>query len=426
MGIEFNLKIGSGKAQMRAIEPVTEPVTENQNVNTRLPSVPSQPINVNSSNGAMQLAAVYRCVSILSGTIASLPLIVKRNQGEYFAPDRKNELYNLLTRRPNQRQNAFDLIQNAIIQMVNSGNAYIFISRHFYDVRSLILCSNNSVAYDKITNRYTISDPINQIHGTYDADQVIHLRNKSLDGGYTGVSTITYATRVLSIAASADNQSLRTFQNGSKIKGIISGVKFDSKGLSAMSDNQTSGIAERIENELNSGRDIVAVNGDAQFSQLSITPADAQLLETKKYSVLDICRFYGVHPDKAFAGQATNYKASEMSQVSFLTDTLLPILKQIEAEFNTKLIPDSVSDIYRIEFDLEALYQTDLTTQMTYWKGGYELGIFTTNYLRNKNGLPSIEGGDDAMISCNVAPINSPKIRGEKEALPKAEEKQIE
>lgn len=426
MGIEFNLKIGSDKAQKRAIEPIAEPVAENQNVNTRLPPVPSQPINVNSSNSAMQLAAVYRCVSILSGTIASLPLIVKRNQGEYFAPDRKNELYNLLTRRPNQRQNAFDLIQNAIIQMVNGGNAYIFISRHFYDVRSLVLCSNNSVAYDKITNRYTISDPINQIHGTYDADQVIHLRNKSLDGGYTGVSTITYATRVLSIAASADNQSLRTFQNGSKIKGIISGVKSDSKGLGAMSDNQTSGIAERIENELNSGRDIVAVNGDAQFSQLSITPADAQLLETKKYSVLDICRFYGVHPDKAFAGQATNYKASEMSQVSFLTDTLLPILKQIEAEFNTKLIPDSVSDIYRIEFDLEALYQTDLTTQMAYWKGGYELGIFTTNYLRNKNGLPSIEGGDDAMISCNVAPINSPKIRGEKDALPKAEEKQIE
>lgn len=424
MGIEFNLKIGG--TQKRAIESAAEPVAENQNANFRLPSVPSQPINVNSADSAMQLATVYRCVSILSGTIASLPLLIKRNQGNYFATDRKNELYNILTRRPNQRQNAFDLIQNAIIQMVSYGNAYIFISRHFYDVRALVLCSNNSVTYNKITNRYTISDPINQIYGTYDADNIIHLRNKSLDGGYTGVSTITYATRVLSIAASADNQSLRTFQNGSKIKGIVSGIKADTRCIGAASDNQTSGVAERMENELNSGRDIVAVNGDMRFAQLSITPADAQLLEQMGYSVLEICRFFGVHPDKVFAGQATNYKASEMSQVSFLTDTLLPVLKQLEAEFNTKLIPDSVSDMYRIEFDLEALYQTDLATQMAYWKGGHELGIFTTNYLRNKNGLPSIEGGDDAMISCNVAPINSPKIRGEKEALPKAEEKQIE
>ena len=419
----YNFSKWFGKSQNR---PVSEPEQkrsidepDENRVYQRLPPVPQQPISVESSDSAMRVAAVYRCVSILSGTIASLPMIVKRNTDGYFAPDPKNELHHLLTRRPNGRQNAFDMIQNAIIQMLNQGNAYIFIHRYFYDVRNLVLCSNNTVYYDKITNRYTISDPINQIRGTFEADQVIHLKNKSLDGGYTGVSTITYASRVFSIAASADNQSLRTFQNGSKIKGIISGVKSDTKGLGTMTDNQSTSIADRIESELNSGRDIVAVNGDAQFSQLSITPADAQLLETKKYSVFDICRFYGVHPDKAFAGQSENYKASEMSQLSFLTDTLLPILKQLEAEFNTKLIPDSVADIYKIEFDLEALYQTDLATQVAYWKGGFELGLFTTNYLRNKTGQASIDGGDEAMITCNVAPLNSAKIRGEKHELPK-------
>lgn len=407
-----------GKEIKRSLD-TSNSSTTGKTVNARLPSLPSQPIDVYSANSAMQLAAVYRCVSILSGTIASLPLQIKRKQDGYFAVDEKNELYGILTRRPNSRQNSFDMIQNAIIQMVNNGNAYIFIRTSFGDVSGLILCSNNSVAYDKISNRYVISDAINHISGTFEADQIIHLRNKSLDGGYTGVSTITYAHRVLSIAASADNQNLQTFQNGTKVKALLYGASGGMAGLDALDYEQTSPVADRVEAQLNSGKDIIAISEDLKFQQISINPVDAQLLETKKFSVLDICRFYGVHPDKAFAGQATNYKASEMSQVSFLTDTLQPILKQIEAEFNAKLIPDSVAGIYQISFDLSALYQTDLTTQAAYWKALHELGVLTTNDIRHKNGLPSIEGGDVAMISCNVAPINSAKIRGEKVELPK-------
>lgn len=393
------------------------------NANVRLPAVPSQPINVNSSEKSMQLAAVYRCVSIISGTIASLPLYVERKHDGYYSADEHSELYNLLVRRPNPRQNAYDMMQNAIIQILQQGNAYIFIRRTWGEVKSLVLCAPNAVTYDKYRNIYKICDPINRINGTFEADDVIHLKNKSLDGGYTGVSTIYYGSRVLSIGASADNQSLQTFQNGSKIKGIVSGIRGDSRGLAAMNDNQASDVAERIENELNSGRDIVSVTGDASFSQLSITPVDAQLIERMKHSALEICRLYGVNPDKAFAGQATNYKASEMGQVSFLTDTLQPIIRQIESEFNAKLIPDSVSHLHRIRFDIDALYQTDLTTQMAYWKGGYELGMFTTNYLRAKKGLAPVEGGDVVMTSCNVAPIDSPKIRGEKSEQPITEEK---
>lgn len=418
--------ITAGKPANIADQKESESVAKT-NVNTRLPPVPAQPINVNTAEKSMQLAAVYRCVSILSGTIASLPLCVEHKRDGYYSVDESNGLYKLLTRRPNQRQNAYDMILNAIIQMMQIGNAYIFIRRTWGEVNELVLCAPYTVFYDKFSNTYKICDPINRINGTFETDDVIHLKNKSLDGGYTGVSTIFYASRVLSIGGSADNQSLLSFQNGSKIKGIISGVKGDNKGLGAMTDAQTEAIADRIQYGLNSGRDVIPVSGDVTFSQLSITPVDAQLLERMRYSVLEVCRFYGVNPDKAFAGQATNYKASEMGQVSFLTDTLQPIIRQIESELNAKLIPDSVCHLYRIRFDLDALYQTDLTTQIAYWKGGYELGMFTTNYLRAKKGLPPVKGGDTVMTTCNVAPTNSPKIRGEsgadKTTQPNTEEK---
>lgn len=414
----MNIKLWNFRKQRRSID---MSMGSGKTLYSRLPSLPSQPIDVTSTNSAMQLATYYRCVSILSGTIASLPLQIKRKKNGYFSTDESHELHRLLTRRPNSRLNSYDLMQNSIIQMVNNGNAYILIKRYFGEVSELVLCSNNSVSYDKFSNRYTISDAINHISGVFEADDVIHLKNKSLDGGYTGVSTIYYASRILSISASADNQNLQTFQNGSKVKALIYGANGGMNGLDALTDEQTSPVADRIEAQLNSGKDIIAISEDLKFQQLSINPVDAQLLETKKFSVLDICRFLGVNPDKAFAGQSTNYKASEMGQVSFLTDTLQPILAQIEAEFNAKLIPDSVCGSYKISFDLEALYQTDLTTRAAYDKSKFETGVFTTNYLRMKQGLSPVEGGDTPMISCNVAPIGSAKINGEKVEQPKTE-----
>lgn len=416
MKLSFNFELGRSKKQERALNAETNAAA----INTRLPSLPSQPINVYSNDQAMKLSAAYRCTSILSGTIASLPLIVKRKKNGYFSPDEENELYRLLTRMPNRRMNSFEFMRNMVMQIINQGNAYIVIKRKFGDVSELVLCANNTVTYDKLNDVYIISDPYNRLYGRFESYNIIHLRNNSLDGGYTGVSTITYASRILSIAASADNQNLHTFQNGSKVKGIVSGVKETARGLAGagMTDNQLSDVGDRIENQLNSGRDIVPVPGDVSFHQLSINPIDAQILGTKELCVLDTCRFYGVHPDKVFAGQPTNYKASEMSNVDFLTDTLQPILKQIEAEFNCKLIPDSVAHLYKISFDLAYLYQTDLITQATYLKTMEEAGVFSVNEARKRADQPPVEGGDRVYISCNVQSIDEAYQKVE---LPKSE-----
>lgn len=420
MKLSFNFELGRSKKQERALNAETNAADIDAAINTRLPSLPSQPINVYSNDQAMKLSAAYRCTSILSGTIASLPLIVKRKKNGYFSPDEENELYRLLTRMPNRRMNSFEFMRNMVMQIINQGNAYIVIKRKFGDVSELVLCANNTVTYDKLNDVYIISDPYNRLYGRFESYNIIHLRNNSLDGGYTGVSTITYASRILSIAASADNQNLHTFQNGSKVKGIVSGVKETARGLvgAGMTDNQLSDVGDRIENQLNSGRDIVPVPGDVSFHQLSINPIDAQILGTKELCVLDTCRFYGVHPDKVFAGQPTNYKASEMSNVDFLTDTLQPILKQIEAEFNCKLIPDSVAHLYKISFDLAYLYQTDLITQATYLKTMEEAGVFSVNEARKRADQPPVEGGDRVYISCNVQSIDEVYQKVE---LPKSE-----
>lgn len=368
---------------------------------------------VSGPTQAMRLATVYRCTTILSGSIAALPLQLKRKKNGCFVVDEDNPIHYALTVRPNPRQTAFELMRNMIIQVVNAGNAYIYPDWRGEELR-LILLSPGSVSYDKMLDFYLVNDPVNGIYESLDSEEIIHLRGMSLDGGYTGESIIRYAGRVMSIAASADRQSLEMHQPGSSYKGFISGNSDSTKGMPVFQDEQLKQPAERIEKELKSGRNIMYLQGDLKFNPLSLSAADIQLMERLKFDVLEICRFYGVHPDKVFAGQSQNYKASEMSQVQYMTDTLQPILRQVENEFFVKLIPRALAGKYRVEYDLEAFYQTDLDSLSKYMEKEIQWAVSTPNEWRRKRGRLPMPGGDKTFISCNVAPIDSARITGEK------------
>lgn len=369
---------------------------------------------VSSSELAMRIATVYRCIDILSKGIAQLPLLVMRNAGGWYEEDEEGDLNYLLSVRPNSRHTAFELMRNTVIQMVTQGNAYIIPRVGYNGWEDLALVCPACCTYDPVANEYVISDNVNKIYGTYEADEVIHLRNMSLDGGYTGVSTIQYAARVLAISANADKDNIETFKTGGLLRGFVSGKGGQTIGFGALQDSQLNTVAENVERQLNSGKNIFSLPGEMGFSQISLSPADIELLATKTFNVLEICRFFGVHPDKVFAQQSTNYKASEMSQVAFLTDTLQPYLRQIENEFQVKLIPRALHGKYRVDFNTESIMQTDLTTRAAYIEKTIATGVRTVNSWRCRMGQRPVEGGDVPLVSTNLAPLGSEKLSGGK------------
>ena len=357
---------------------------------------------------AMKIAAVYRCVDVVSKGVAQLTLVIKRKQDDYFVLDNDDVfgLTYLLQLRPNTRLSAFEFKKSIMIQiLIGSGNAYIYPKWGNDGYDSLILLSPNSCSYDVYSNTYVVSDPINKIYGTFDADEIIHLKNLSLDGGYTGVSTLQYASRTVAISANADSANVDTFKNRGTLTGFVSG-KNATLGFGTIQDTQLQGVADNIERQLASGKRIFNLPGEMSFNQISLSPSDIQLLETKTFNVLDICRFFGVHPDKVFAQQTTNYKASEMSQVAFLTDTLQPVLTQIENELQIKLIPRELAMEYKIDFDIEPLLQTDLLTQADYINKTISAGVKTVNQWRKKFGQAPVEGGDKVLVSANLKALD--------------------
>ena len=374
------------------------------------------PVSVDAGNDvvttkelAMKIAAVYRCVDIVSKGVAQLPLVVKRKEDDYFVID-NNDVFGLtylLQMRPNERLSAYEFKRSIMIQLlIGKGNAYVYPQWGADGYASMILLSPGSCTYDVYSNTYIVSDPINKIYGTFDADEIIHFKNLSLDGGYTGVSTLTYAARTLAISANADSANVESFKTRGTLTGFVSG-KNATIGFGAIQDTQLSDVANNIEKQLASGKKIFNLPGEMSFNQISLSPSDIQLLETKTFNVLDICRFFGVHPDKVFAMQTANYKASEMSQVAFLTDTLQPVLTQIENELQIKLIPRELAMDFKIDFDIEPLLQTDLLTQADYINKTIQAGVRTVNHWRKKFGQAPVPNGDKVLVSANLKALDT-------------------
>lgn len=363
--------------------------------------------SVSTPDSAMAIASVYRCVDILSGTIASLELQHLKRSGSIFQYAGDTQLNTLFAGQANSRQNFFVLLKNIVARLLLSGNAYIyprFSSRG--ELLDIILLGDGAVSYDKSSNTYSVSDYVWNINGVFSADEIIHLKNNSLDGGYTGVSTITYASLSLSLSANADKQTNNGLLSGNQKSGFLVGGN-ELQGLGALDTEVADRVADRVNSEIAQGRRIIRLSGSMQFIESSMSNSDAELLEVRKYSVLDICRFFGVHPYMVFADQSTNYKEAENSQINFLNQTLQPLILQIEQEFSVKLLPRGRRASERIRFDLSRLFATDLRTRAEYVKSSVEAGVMTPNEGRIFENREPIEGGDQLFITCNVAPISS-------------------
>jgi HK97 family phage portal protein len=364
---------------------------------------------------AEKVAAVYSCEKLISESIAKIPLEVKRynSAGRYYVRDVKNPLYDILATRPNARMTAYDLLRGTVMNMLNYGNAYLYPERDGKgDVVALYLLEG--VNFDRYANAYTVNDNTNGIYGVYTADRIIHLRNLGSDA-YLGESTIRIAARTIGISTDADNELSQLFTSGNRHRGIITGSADSPMGYGANKVNAMEKAKEDMQNDLRSGDTIVVLPGDMKFTPFTMTPADVQLLDNKKFTVKEIGRFFRVPPSMLYEDGGSTYSNAEMDSVLFLNGALSPLLRQIELELSSKLIADEERGYYKIQFDREALYTTDLTTKANYMKATIESGVRTVNEWRKAEGFPALVGGDEAVVSANLVTLKSRINEGQQE-----------
>lgn len=363
-------------------------------------------LNYSSYNGyqqnkALLLSAVYRCVECISDTVAQLPLkLYSIDAKGYKIEDTNNELYDILTKQPNEKMTAFAMIKAAVISTVLTGNGYILIRREGKKVKDLLYIPSGLV--NIIESPEKVEYQVTGYKQLVPASDMIHLKNISLDG-VRGVSTLQYARITLGIASASENTANNFFKSGGAISGILSTPNpLSSK---QKEDARQSWAAAYGSNNDKNG--IAVLDGNWSFQELSISPADAQLLESRKFNVIDIARFFGVPPTKLFDNVGVNYNSLEMSQLAFLTDCIQPLLVKIEQEFECKLFNRGERGKYEVKFDTTMMLRTDKTTLANYYNTMFNMGVYSPNEIRKALDLTAIEGGDQHVAQVNLTTLEN-------------------
>lgn len=376
-------------------------------------------VYANTPEKAKKIAAVFRAVHLISSGLATLRLEYKRKdryKGYFKLNDNQAgiKLNYLLSVRPNSRMNSYVFFYNLVSQVLLQGNAYIVPVRNsFGEVEGLYLIKPGGVAHDILTDTYMVHDEINHISGVFRSDEILHFKNVSSDGGYIGVSTVTYAATTLGIAATSDSETLKRFATGGRFKAIMKN-NTSVKGFGEYQDEQLKAHGEDLQEAINRGDDILAVKGDVDVNPLSMSSADMQFLESRKFTIREIARFFNVPPSKLMDDTNSNYKSVEVSNIDFYTEALKPFVKQILAEFSAKLLNEYNFMDYKFSFDLSDLYALDLESKARWDKNRLENGLVSINDLRRERDVEPVEKGDDVYLSVNLAPVGSAKLNGEK------------
>lgn len=352
---------------------------------------------------AMQLSAVWTCVSIRAGLLASLPLKVYQRQNRGRRVARELSIYKLLHDRPSPEDTSYSFRHKLASSALLSGNGYAELQ---YDrggrLRALYPWPRHSVRVQLGTRRGEYSYLVTDTSGerTVDPSDMIHLRGYCPEG-LEGESVIRNHRRSLGLAVRTEVFASNFYDNGARASGVL---MYPGK----LSDKGRSNLAESFDQSHagteNAGKTILLEEG-AKYQQLTIPPDDAQFIETRRLGRAEIAGLFRV-PTMLVPGADTTpptYASSESFMRYIVDFTLRDDLTMWQQELNSKLFPNSD---YYCEFDLNDLLRADSASRAQFHKAMWEIGAKSENEIRADENENPIDGGDRYFVPMNYIPLD--------------------
>lgn len=360
-----------------------------------LPNGTSAGIPVSPGN-AETISTVFACVQAIAETIAGLPLILYR-----YLPDGDREraidhpLYRVLHDAPNANQTALEFREQLTAQVLLWGNAYAEITADGNgNVTALTPLHPRNVTVVRLPSgriRYDVADPETGRVRPLLADEVLHLKDRT-DNGIVGKSRIQLAREMLGGVLAQQEHGNTTFRNGARLSGVLQtpNVMTDDS-IKRLSDSWTAQFA----GVGNSGKTAILENG-LEYSQLSMSNEDAQWLQSRQFSVEEVCRIFRVPPVLVADLRHANFSNSVEMNRWFVAHTLRRWLTMWEESCERSLLPPIARTRYFIEHSVEALLRGDSKGRAEFYASGITAGWLLPSEARRLENLPKIEGLDDA------------------------------
>ena len=365
-----------------------------------------------TERSAMQMTAVYSCVRILSEAVAGQPLHLYR-----YTPDGSkvkavdHPLYLLLHDEPNPEMSSFVFRETLMTHLLLWGNAYAQIIRNGKgEVVALYPLMPNRMSVDRdkhgqLYYTYTrASDEAKTMTGTtvlLPPSDVLHIPGLGFDG-LVGYSPIAMAKNAIGLAIATEEYGAKFFANGAAPSGVLEhpGTIKDPSRVREAWMSQFGGSA-------NSGKVAVLEEG-MKYTPISISPEQAQFLETRKFQINEIARIFRIPPHMVGDLEKSSFSNIEQQSLEFVKYTLDPWVIRWEQSIQRALLRPEERKRYFAKFNVEGLLRGDYQSRMNGYAVARQNGWMSANDIReleNLDRIPAEAGGDLYLVNGNMLPM---------------------
>ena len=361
---------------------------------------------------SMQMTAVYSCVRILSEAIASLPLntfIYTDNGGKEKAIS--HPLYHLLHDEPNPEMSSFIFRETLMTHLLLWGNAYAQIIRNGKgEVIALYPLMPDRMTVDRDKNghlyyKYTKSndDAPTMENGSVilSTSDVLHIPGLGFDG-LVGYSPIAMAKNAIGLAIAAEEYGSKFYANGAAPSGVLEhpGTLKDPGRVRESWQSTFGGSAN--------ANKVAVLEEGMKYTPISISPNEAQFLETRKFQINEIARIFRVPPHMVGDLEKSSFSNIEQQSLEFVKYTLDPwVVRWEQALYRTLLSEEEKKTVF-FKFNVEGLLRGDYASRMNGYATARQNGWMSANDIRELEDLdriPAELGGDLYLVNGNMLPL---------------------
>ncbi|AMR17047.1 TPA: phage portal protein [Klebsiella pneumoniae] len=356
-----------------------------------------------TADKVIRLSAVWACVRLLSESISTLPLKIYERQADGSRKlAQNNPAYQILCRRPNPEMTPSRFMLMIVASVCLRGNAFVeklYIGSKLVSLVPLLPQNMVVKRLDSGKLQYTYAD--NGVQRIIPVERMMHIRGFGLDG-VCGMMPTMAGVDVFGAAMAVDEAAAKIFENGLQSTGFLS-------SKTALNEGQRERLRKALQNFIgskNAGK-LMVLENELTYQNVTMNPEAAQLLESRSFSIEEICRWFRVPP--FMVGHTTKQSswASSLEGMNmlFLTHTLRPLLVNIEQEISRCLL-NSDEDLFA-EFSVEGLLRADSAGRAAYYTSALQNGWMSRNDVRRLENMPPIEGGDIYTVQLNLTQLKN-------------------
>ena len=357
---------------------------------------------------ALTYSAVWRAVNLISQSISILPWTVNHRRSISEGGFKRVRLFNhpvsnVLDLSVNSEMSSQTFRESIIAHALTWGNGYAEIERDGANrAMAMYLLDPNRVTPDRDSEGRLIYKVKN--NGREDtilnARDMYHIKGLGFDG-ITGYSVIGYASRTVGLGLATEEFGSTFFQNGASFNGVFQHPQ-------ALGDDAIKHLRESLTDThggvANSNKPLILEEG-MTWTATSIPPNDAQFLETRKFTVVEVARWYGIPVHKLMEMDSATFSNIEHQSIEFVNDALMPWIKRLETEADLKLVsPRNVGRIYT-KLNVNALLRGDSKARSEWYKTMANLGVYSINEIRALEDENPIDDGDKRLVQLNLTTL---------------------